>query len=480
MRVYGLLVALAAIAFAKEGDVKTDNGAALNDAASAFDQMVQEIDQLKSTNAALDTKYQQEHAQVTSLLSTVEELKTASTTGSERVAELEKELEKLRTVASAAQSKFEEQTANLEKSLLTATSALKKSEEEKQADRVKATSSQKTVEATVEKLTAQLNEANTQAASLKKRNKELEGQLGNVNSDKTAAAEQLQAKVNALTNEIKDLKDKVSELEVQVDADQKEITSLQDELTSTKAKLAQIATLQNQLKDAKKQIVDLKDELKAADAAINWQAVFSSYYDRVADTFENSDAYVQHVKVRTIELYDSHLHPVTIEALKHASVLSESARELYKQHAAAHVDPLIDQVVLAAAPHYEAHYPAFEKYYRRFTENAKRLLSTAEQRFRMTRKWCIGRLKSLYPRIAKYARQMVDFTIFLMVLPLVYAAYRIVVELIYLALYLSTCCCFCGLFGRKPVKHEVAQPVSIPPAADSTAPSTKKNGKKKE
>ncbi|RHY12020.1 hypothetical protein DYB25_011067 [Aphanomyces astaci] len=495
MRVTSILVALAtAVAMASANDVATNTDAsAVGSDGAALTQLAAEIESLKSANEELDAKYKQEREQVAALLNVVDELKVSSAdmgAKHDQVVALEEDLEALRKASQTAERAFKENTANLEKSLKTISAAAREAEESRQADKVQATATLKSVEGVVTSLTTQLNDVNLEVAGLKKRNSELEAQLGNVHADTSATTEQLvalkdtlQAKATSLATENKDLKDKVAELELQVAADQVDISKLEAEVKATKTKLGQIATLQTQLKNAKQKIVDLEEDVKKADAAINWQAVFSTYYDHVANTLEHSDEYVALAKSKSIEIYDNHVHPITLEALKHASTLSTSAHALYKQHAAQHVDPVVAQVVLAAAPHYAAHAPALQEQYSKFVESARRVLNTADQRFRMTRKWCIGRLKKLYPRIAKYARQIVDFTIFLLALPLAFAAYRVVVEVISWTLYLATCCCCFGLFGRKAVKHNTAQPVSAPPAATVAKPSTpsassSKKGKK--
>ncbi|ETV98485.1 hypothetical protein H310_08623 [Aphanomyces invadans] len=491
MRVHSMLVALAAavaLATADEVAVNTDASVSVDMNGAALKQLGAEIETLKKANADLDAKYQQEREQVAALLNVVDELKVSSADMSakhDQVVALEADLEALRKASQAAEKNFKENTANLEQSLKTLSAAAKAAEDNRQADKVQATATLKSAEGVVASLTTQLNDANLEVAGLKKRNVELEGQLNNVHADSTAATEQLvalkdtlHAKATSLATENKDLKDKVAELEVQLTADQAQITKLETELKATKAKLGQISTLQAQLKDAKQHILDLQADIKKADAAINWQAVFSAYYDNVANTLEHSDEYVALAKSKSIEIYDNHVHPITLEALKHASTLSSSAHDLYKKHAAEHVDPIVAQVVLAAAPHYAAHAPVVHEFYSKFAEKSRRLMNTADQRFRMTRKWCIGRLKKLYPRIAKYARQIVDFTIFLMVLPLVFAAYRIVVEVISLTLYAATCCCCFGLFGRKPVKHEVAQPVNTSANAGAKQPALSTASKK--
>ncbi|KAF0699037.1 Aste57867_10382 [Aphanomyces stellatus] len=501
MRVYSILLALvAAVAIANDASTNTEPAASAGVAENnaVLGQMVNEIEQLKSANTNLESKYQKERDQVAALLSVVDELKVASKdmgAKHDQVVALEQDLEALRKASQSAELTFKDNTANLEKSLKTVTEAAKKSEDERQKDRLAASATLKSVEAVADKLKVQLNDAAKESAVLKKRNTELEAQVGNVQTNTATATKQLetlkdtlQAKVASLSGENKDLKDKVAELELQIHADQADITKLQADVSAAKKELGQIAVVEKKLKDAKDQITQLTDDLKKADVAINWQAVFSAYYDHVATAIENSDEYVQAAKAKTVELYDSHIHPTTVEALKHASALTATAHDLYKQHAAEHVDPLLDQVILAAQPHVEAHLPVLQEHYSKVAEKAQRLIGTADQRFRMTRKWCIGRLKKLYPRIAKYARQIVDFTIFLMVLPLIYAAYRIVVDTLYLVVYLATCCCCFGLFGRKAVKHQVAQPVSRPAApaastsakeaANAPAPSSSKKGKK--
>ncbi|OQS07188.1 hypothetical protein THRCLA_00796 [Thraustotheca clavata] len=456
-------------------------------------QLSKDIEALKLQNQVDLTKFEQESSTVVTLRSELETIQS----------------EKVLLLASVAQLKEADKTNELQIELDSLNSRLTKANEELtslQAEKEK-------LVATLEELKQadKSSELEAQVDTLKTKLSAVEKDYSTVEAEKvllTATVAQLKeadktneltAKVDTLEQDKQALHDKLEKSKDTNSAHQRRIDVLQEELSASKKSLAQVTVLKSQLKEAEKKISSLHDDLKRSHDEMSLQKLISKYYDHIVDAttaaYDSSSLYLEIATVNSIDFYQVNIQPWTAQASEHLDKSVQTVQELYATHAAATVDPLLAQLKVQTQPILDVYVPVAEQHVEKAKEEALKLAHRLDSSFKQGRKVAIVKLKTI-PQLAPYATKIVDCILFLAAIPIVIALFRIAVSIVlsvlYMALYLVTCCGCCGLAGRKaksPRAPQVSNPKPVaakptkaaaPPATNqaATPPSKKKKGKK--
>jgi hypothetical protein len=417
----------------------------------------------------------------------------------EQVSKLEKDVETLREAAAKAETTFKEENRRLQQSISKLSEDKGKAESERLAESSKSTATLKSIEAVVDKLNAQVNDAHKELGRVKVEKENLEVLSKRLKMD---LEEDCDKELATLTRENQALVGMNSDLLKDNEDHRSKNNLFENELQTCQSGVTQATILQSQLEEALRKIELLEEECKGSEEVVNFQSVFSSYYDQAeaftSKTFEDIDIYVEIATSKILESYKKHLQPISKKALKHINDGMKNFDEMYKIHAAAAVDPLIASLLSSVSPVIDAHLPVFKQYCKRWSGNIMEALRKATFYLKRIRHLAIMKLEDI-PRIAPYANKVVDIIFFLMAIPLVFLAFQTLVAIIMrvmsTSLFLLTCCCCCGSLGRKPTRRDVATPVfrnpkfskSLPSKPKptiaatrdaTTAPTSKKKGKK--
>ncbi|KDO20847.1 hypothetical protein SPRG_14078 [Saprolegnia parasitica CBS 223.65] len=356
--------------------------------------------------------------------------------------------------------------ASLQKDLAT----LQATEAQHKADLVTVQTKFEEEAAAVSGLQTQLNSAVNELAAITSEKDELIATVAKLQAADVST--ELKAEVSTLVQDKQALSDKLKKLDADNAAHQRRIEGLQAELAASKDALTQVKTLQAKLTTASKEIESLQETLKrSAEGGLSLPAMISTYYDNAVtfttQTYEDSDRYVSLASSKATELYAIHLAPWADEAVAHSTVAAKTVQDLYTTHAAATVDPLLDQLHATVQPILDVQVPIAKQRLARAQDEAVVLAKRGQDVYKRSRKNAIAFFKS-NPRIAPYATKIVDTTIVLLSIPIAIALLRLAVSTVFVVLstllYLVTCCGCCGLVGRKPkTTREVATPVVTAP-----------------